>query len=158
MGLIMERVTINPPVSPDCVIVLQSRRSSRPTTATMTSCCGRCEACSGDQAGGFWEGLRASPGEPYSAAICWTPGRTLMWPGSGFSGFTLFGLFKNKLLLERDCENRSVRDFAFPQDRFKKSSHLVFSFFFLWEKKSHDGKNVFSFLELWCMRWERGKA
>lgn len=49
----MERVTINPPVSPDCVIVLQSRRSSRPATATMTSCCGRREACSGDQAGGF---------------------------------------------------------------------------------------------------------
>lgn len=62
MGLIMECVTINPPVSLDCVIVLQSRRSSRPTTATMTSCCGRREACSGDQAGGFWEGLRASPG------------------------------------------------------------------------------------------------
>lgn len=62
MGLIMECVTINPPVSLDCVIVLQSQRSSRPTTATMTSCCGRREACSGDQAGGFWEGLRASPG------------------------------------------------------------------------------------------------
>ncbi|KAM7369252.1 hypothetical protein PAMP_013534 [Pampus punctatissimus] len=28
------------------------------------------EACSGDQAGGFWEDLQASPGEPYSAAIC----------------------------------------------------------------------------------------
>lgn len=55
-----------------------------------------------------------------------------MWPGSGFSGFTLFGLFKNKLLLERDCENRSVRDSAFPQEHLKKKkiknkgNHLVY--------------------------------
>lgn len=61
MGLIMECVAINLPVSLDCAIVLQSRRSSRPIIATMTSCCGRREARSGDQAGGFWEGLRASP-------------------------------------------------------------------------------------------------
>lgn len=158
MGLIMERVTINPPVSPYRLIVLQSQSSNRPTTATMTSCCGRCKACSGDRAGGFWEGLRASPGEPYSAAIRWTPGRTLMWPGSGFSGFTLFGLFKNKLLLERDCENRSVRDSAFPQEHLKKKkgNHLVYE-----KKESWWEKRFFvffSFLELWCMRWERGKA
>lgn len=87
----------------------------------------------GDPAWGFWEGLWASPGEPYSAAICWTPGRTLMWLGSGFSGFTLFGLFKNKLLLERDCENCSV----FCRIISKKQSFSVsfyekvfFSFFF----------------------------
>lgn len=30
--------------------------------ATMTSCCGGREACRGDQAAGFWEGLQASPG------------------------------------------------------------------------------------------------
>lgn len=53
MGLIMERVTINPPVSRDGVIVLQSPSSSRPATATMTSCCGRRKACSGDRAGRF---------------------------------------------------------------------------------------------------------
>lgn len=70
MGLIMECVTINPLLSPDCVIVLQSCHSSSPTKATMTSCCVRHGVCSGDQAGGLWEGLRASPGEPYSAAIC----------------------------------------------------------------------------------------
>lgn len=74
-----------------------------------------------------------------------------MWSGSGFSGFTLFGLFKNKLLLERDCENRSVQDFAFPQDHFKKQSFSVF----YEKKKSWWEKRFFSFLELWCMRWER---
>lgn len=56
MALIMECVTINRAVSPDRVIVFQSQRSGLLNTATMTSCCGRCEACSNDQAGGFWEG------------------------------------------------------------------------------------------------------
>lgn len=60
-----------------------------------------------------------------------------MWPGSGFSGFTLFGLFKNKLLLERDREKRSVRDLAFPQDHFKKKQS--FSVFFFMRIRSHDG-------------------
>lgn len=55
----MECVTINPPVSLDRVIVLQSRCSSRPYGHNDKLLW---EACSGDQAGGFWEGLQASPG------------------------------------------------------------------------------------------------
>lgn len=70
MGLIMERVTINPPESLNRMIVLQSQCSNHSNMATMTSCSGRRKACNGDQAGGFWEGLLASPGEPYSEAIC----------------------------------------------------------------------------------------
>lgn len=55
-----------------------------------------------------------------------------MWLGSGFSGFTLFGLFKNKLLLERDREKCSIQDLTFPQDNVrKKAKHLgpLFTFF-----------------------------
>lgn len=35
------------------------------------------------------------------ALIRWTQGSTLMWQGTGFSGFTLFGLFKKQTLTGR---------------------------------------------------------
>lgn len=36
-----------------------------------------------------------------SALIRWTQGSTLMWQSTGFSGFTLFGLFKKQTLTGR---------------------------------------------------------
>lgn len=65
-----------------------------------------------------------------------------MWPGSGFSGFTLFGLFKNKLLLERDREKRTVQDLAFFFLLFRR---IISKRHFFFIKTSHDGKNFFFF-------------
>lgn len=135
----MECVTINLQLSPHCVTVLQSWHSSRRTTATMTSCCGRCKARSGDQAGGFWEGLQASPAEMDSAVICWTPGSTLMWPDSGFSGFILFGLFKKT----NSYWKETVRTVVYSACIFWNNQLFYVFFFFL--RESHDGKSFFPF-------------
>lgn len=72
-----------------------------------------------------------------------------MWPGSGFSGFTLFGLFKNKPLLERDREKRSIRAHTFLQIILKKKA-IIFVFYEKSQKRAMMGKSFF--LELWCMR------
>lgn len=154
----MECVTINLLMSPDCVIVLQSCHSSSPTKATMTSCCVRRGVCSGDQAGGFWESLWASPGEPYSTAICWTPHRVLMWPGSGYSGFTLFGLLKNKLLLERGCEKGTVRNRVSWTSLIHRIILKKAMIWFFHEKNKSWWENVFAFFAI-CGVWgERRKA
>lgn len=130
MDLIMESVAVNPPVSPNCVIVLQPLPAP-----TMTSCCGSCEACSGDQAGGFL-GTEANLtrvwwGEPFSSAICWTPGSALMWLGSGFSGFYIV-LLPPLTQITSYCWKKIVRNvaLAFPQDYFKKRATFYHVFFF----------------------------
>lgn len=74
----------------------------------------------------FWEGLRASPEESFSALN--SPGLALMWPGSGFSGFYIVWTFSKKQtpLLEKGS---TVRTVALSAGSFsKKTNHLVFLF------------------------------
>lgn len=61
VGLIMERVAVNPPASPDRVIVLQAARLSRPTAAAMTSWRWKSRGVQRRPSRRFWEGSRASP-------------------------------------------------------------------------------------------------
>lgn len=86
----------------------------------MTSCC----TTGVRRLRGFREGLRASPGEPDSAMICWTRGSALMWPDTGFSGFTLFGLFKKT----NSYWKEAVRTVVFYGPDSKETNHLVFLF------------------------------
>lgn len=137
MGLIMECVTINPAVSLDCVIVLQSQRSSRPSTATMTSCCKRHEAHSGDQAGGFWEGLWASPGgrriRRRSAEL-----RAAHWCGQALVSVVLHCLGFSKT---NSYWKGAVRNVAFKTSLFRRIISERQSFY---EKRVMMGKKIFS--------------
>lgn len=128
MGLIMECVTINPPVSPDRVTVLQSWRSSCPTIATMTSWCGRCEATKQEVSGKVCEPRPGSCIQQRSAELLaahwcgWAPVSAVLhclgfsktnsyWKGTVRTVVFSAGSFKKR-----------------KKERKKNSSHLVFLF------------------------------
>lgn len=142
----MECVTINPPASTDCMIVLQSLCSSHPTTATMTSCCGRHEACSGDQAGVSGKACEPRPGsciQEWSAELS-----AAHWCGQAPVSVVLhcLGFSKTNSYWKGTVRTMVFRTSLFRRSLERKRNHFVF----LWEvakKKRHNG-NFFFFLRI----------